>query len=120
MCRLFIGADPQLWASSTKSWRIEGMVTSVRLENYFWSILKEIAARDQMNIPQLLNKLYHESVNEGHDIHNYSSFLRVCCSRYLALQLTSEIPRNPTTALCELPVEEILQNEAQRLHSVIF
>ena len=48
MCRLFIGADAHLWDSSTKSWRIDGMVTSVRLENYFWTILAEIALRDQI------------------------------------------------------------------------
>ena len=36
MCKLFIKADPDLWVSTTHSLRIDGMVTSVRLENYFW------------------------------------------------------------------------------------
>jgi len=116
MCRLFIGADAHLWDSSTKSWRIDGMVTSVRLENYFWIILAEIALRDQSNIPQLLTKLYNESINEGHDLNNYSSFLRVCCSRYLTLQLTGHIPTNVDVSLSTLPADEILRSESKSLH----
>jgi len=116
MCRLFIGADARLWDSSTKSWRIDGMVTSVRLENYFWTILAEVALRDQSNIPQLLTKLYNESINEGHDLNNYSSFLRVCCSRYLALQLTGQIPTNVDVSLSTLPADEILHSESKSLH----
>ena len=42
MCRLFIEADPTLWESTTRSIRIDGMVTSVRLENFFWNALAEI------------------------------------------------------------------------------
>ena len=116
MCRLFIGADAQLWQSSTRSLRIDGMVTSVRLENYFWTALSEIASRDQMNIPQLLSKLYHESIDAGHDLGNFSSFLRVCCMRYLALQLTGHIPADKNTALESLPADEILRHEFLDLH----
>lgn len=116
MCRLFIGADPLLWVSSTKSLRIDGMVTSVRLENYFWSILTEIARRDHMNIPQLLSKLYHESIDAGHDLGNYSSFLRVCCSRYLALQLSGHIPLDRDIPLADVPVENVLNSEAKHFH----
>lgn len=116
MCKLFIGANTQLWLSSTKSLRIDGMVTSVRLENYFWSILIEIAARDHLNIPQLLTKLYHESIDAGHDLGNYSSFLRVCCTRYLALQLTGQIPTNLEIPLSDLPAEQILRSESSSLH----
>jgi len=35
MCQLFINADTTLWASHTKSLRIDGVVTSIRLENFF-------------------------------------------------------------------------------------
>ena len=37
MCELLIKADAKLWESTTRSLRIDGMVTSVRLENFFWS-----------------------------------------------------------------------------------
>ena len=33
MCKLFVNADPELWVSKTHSLRIDGMVTSVRMEN---------------------------------------------------------------------------------------
>jgi predicted DNA-binding ribbon-helix-helix protein len=87
MCRLFIGADPQLWESQTRSIRMDGMVTSLRLENMFWSVLEEIAAKDDFNVPQLLHQLYNESIDAGHDLGNFTSFLRVCCLRYIDLHL---------------------------------
>ena len=40
MCKLFIDADPALWASHTRSFRMDGMVTSVRLEDMFWRALE--------------------------------------------------------------------------------
>ena len=88
MCKLFIQADPELWRSATHSLRIDGMVTSVRMENYFWHILEEIARRDGMNTAQMITRLYHESIDAGHDLGNFTSFLRVCALRYQALQLT--------------------------------
>ena len=87
MCRLFIGANPQLWESQTRSIRMDGMVTSVRLENMFWMVLDDVAARDEMNVPQLLHQLYNESIDEGHDLGNFTSFLRVCCLRFIDLKL---------------------------------
>ena len=57
MCEMFIKADTKLWESTTRSLRIDGMVTSVRLENFFWSKLEEIARRDGMNVVQLITRL---------------------------------------------------------------
>ncbi|MBW8319720.1 MAG: ribbon-helix-helix domain-containing protein, partial [Rhizobium sp.] len=94
MCKLFIQADPGLWESQTKSLRIDGMVTRVRLENFFWMTLVEVGRRYGMTVIQLIAKLYHESIDAGHDLGNFSSFLRVCCGRYLALQLSGDIPAN--------------------------
>ncbi len=110
MCRVFIGADPQLWESQTRSIRMDGMVTSVRLEAMFWSVLEEIAARDDMNVPQLLHQLYNESIDEGHDLGNFTSFLRVCCMRFIDLRLKGLL-RDDATAL---PTDEILTREAEQ------
>lgn len=74
MCKLFIKADPTLWESHTRSLRIDGMVTSVRLENFFWTTLDEISRRDGMNSAQLIAKLYNESIDAGHDLGNFTSF----------------------------------------------
>lgn len=114
MCRLFVGADSELWTSQTRSIRMDGMVTSVRLENMFWTILEEIAAKDGMNVPQLLHQLYNESIDEGHDLGNFTSFLRVCCLRFIDLQLTGLLTAEPADGLEQLSADEILQREAQR------
>ncbi|MCL7998321.1 ribbon-helix-helix domain-containing protein [Brucella sp. 21LCYQ03] len=113
MCRLFIGAEQQLWQSVTRSLRIDGVVTSVRLENFFWSALEDIAGRDDMSVSRLLGKLYEESRAEGHDLDNFASFLRVCCGRYLALQVNGLIPSDRKAAISTLDAEEILRREKE-------
>ena len=114
MCRLFVGANPILWESQTRSFRLEGMVTSVRLENLFWLVLDDIAANDGLNVPQLLQQLYKESIEEGHDLGNFTSFLRVCCLRFLNLQVEGLIPANKTVGLENLSADGILAIEAER------
>jgi predicted DNA-binding ribbon-helix-helix protein len=115
MCRLFIGANSHLWESQTRSIRMDGMVTSVRLETMFWTVLEEIAAKDDMNVPQLLHQLYNESIDEGHDLGNFTSFLRVCCLRYIDLQLKGLLaPRGQENLLS---TNEILSLEASMRES---
>ena len=113
MCRLFVGADPDLWTSQTRSIRMDGMVTSVHLESMFWVILEEIAAKDDLNVPQLLHQLYNESIDEGHDLGNFTSFLRVCCLRFIDLQLKGLIPTSTSVGFESLSSNEILTQEAE-------
>ena len=113
MCRLFVGADPDLWTSQTRSIRMDGMATSVRLESMFWVILEEIAAKDDLNVPQLLHQLYNESIDEGHDLGNFTSFLRVCCLRFIDLQLKGLIPTSTSVGFESLSSNEILTQEAE-------
>lgn len=94
MCQVFISADPQLYAYRARSVRLHGVATSIRLENLFWQVLQEIAARDGYSLAQLCTKLYDELVAEHGAVDNFTSFLRACCTRYLALQLSGEIPRD--------------------------
>lgn len=116
MCKLFIEADATLWESTTRSLRIDGMVTSVRLENFFWTTLEEIGARDGMNVVQLITKLHHESIDAGHDLGNFTSFLRVCCGRYLALQLSGDVPTDKRLPIAGLDADGILHAERGRIH----
>ncbi|CCQ10481.1 hypothetical protein PALB_13480 [Pseudoalteromonas luteoviolacea B = ATCC 29581] len=111
MCQLFINADPSLWESVTRSLRIDGVVTSIRLEQYFWLILEEIAHRDAMNVNQLITKLYLESLDADHDISNFTSFLRVCCARFLSLIADGQLTRQTTGSLTELNAAKLLENE---------
>ena len=112
MLRNAWAADPALWASHTRSFRMDGMVTSVRLEEMFWRTLETIGERDDLTVPQLLHRLYNESLDYGHDIGNFTSFLRVCCLRFLDLQLRGLIPLERNVALSNLPADDILAIEA--------
>lgn len=112
MCQLFIDADPALWTSHTRSFRMDGMVTSVRLEEMFWRTLETIGHRDDLTVPQLLHRLYNESLDAGHDVGNFTSFLRVCCLRFIDLQVRGLIPQEVHVKISQLPSLDILSIEA--------
>jgi predicted DNA-binding ribbon-helix-helix protein len=84
MCELYVKADPILYESRSRSLRIRGVVTTLRLENQFWDILAEIAATDGMSTNQLIAKLYDEVMDYRGEVVNFASFLRVSCTRFLA------------------------------------
>ncbi|MFT0861106.1 ribbon-helix-helix domain-containing protein [Ancylobacter sp. G4_0304] len=114
MCKLFIEADSRLWQTRLKSVRLNGYSTSVRLENLYWQVLEEIAGRDGMSLPQLLARLHEELLFAHGGVENFASFLRVCCGRYLALQLEGDVPRDLGTPIRDLDADAILAREAQR------
>jgi predicted DNA-binding ribbon-helix-helix protein len=114
MCQLFISADDSLWSSKTKSLRIQGVVTSIRLEVFFWDILEELSFRDQMTVNQLITKLYLESLDADHDIGNFTSFLRVCCSRYLSLIADGDLFRETALPLEKVDAKNIIERETLR------
>ncbi|EON12792.1 MULTISPECIES: ribbon-helix-helix domain-containing protein [Pandoraea] len=93
MCNVYITADPIVYESRTRSLRIHGVVTTVRLENLFWDVLQEIAVREHSTTSQFAAKLYDElTVLRGEPPVNFASFLRVCCLRYLSLNSVGEKP----------------------------
>ena len=110
MCRVFVGADSRLWESQTRSLRMDGMVTSVRLENMFWTVLEDIAAEEGLNVPQLMHQLYNESLDAGHDLGNFTSFLRVCCLRFIDLQRRGLLQGGQNESLS---ADQILKLEAE-------
>ena len=108
MCRIFIGADPASYESRTRSVRLHGVVTSVRLENLHWEVLEEIAGRDGMSIAQLIEKLYDELVEERGAVGNFASFLRVCALRYENLIARGLIPRDADRSIRSLDADQVL------------
>ena len=86
MCEIYVKADPMLYESRSRSLRIHGGVTKIRLENHFWDILAEIVASDGYTTNQLIAKLYDELLDYRGEIDNFASFLRVSCLRYLTLR----------------------------------
>ena len=108
MCEIFIRAAPQSYACETRSLRLHGVATSVRLEVLFWNVLEDIARRDGMRINQLIARLHDELVDYRGEAANFTSFLRVCCLRYQMLQAEGRIPRDPGIALRSLDPRIVL------------
>jgi predicted DNA-binding ribbon-helix-helix protein len=83
MCHIFAGQDPRNYAFETRSVRLSGHVTSVRLEARFWAVIEDIAAVQAMTVPQFLTALHDEAMNIHGDVPNFASLLRCCCLNFL-------------------------------------
>ena len=84
MCRMFAQQPPQRYAYQTRSIRIGGHCTSIRLENVFWDILEEIAAREGSSVAKFVTTLYDEVLLQHGDVHNVASLLRCSCLVYVS------------------------------------
>ena len=97
MCQIYSGTEPELYQSVSRSVRINGVVTSLRLELRFWQILDEIASGEGVSTPQFLGKIHDEVVAARGDIPNFASLLRVICTVYLEKQAGLHTPVKATT-----------------------
>jgi predicted DNA-binding ribbon-helix-helix protein len=94
MCEIFAGQDPATYAHISRSVRLGGHATSIRLEASFWDILDEIAARQSLTTPRFLSTLYDEVLELHGHISNFTSLLRVACVLYLRRpELMAHLPR---------------------------
>ncbi len=84
MCKMFSGQSPDLYESHTRSIRLGGHATSIRLESAFWSILEEIAAEQGVSVPRFLTKLHDEVLDFRGEITNFTSLLRCACLTYVS------------------------------------
>ena len=85
MCGLYAKADAIVYESRTRSLRIHGVLTSIRMENSFWDMLTDVAAQEGLTTNQLIVTLHDELVERRNETTNFASFLRVCCLRYITL-----------------------------------
>jgi predicted DNA-binding ribbon-helix-helix protein len=83
MCRIFAGQDPETYESETRSIRLHGHSTSIRLERAFWTVLEAIAAGEGRTIPQFIEKLHDEVTELRGDVANFTSLLRCACLVHL-------------------------------------
>lgn len=98
MCRIYTSTDPELYECVTRSVRLQGCVTSVRLEREFWMVLEQLADREQLSAGQFISQLYSEVIEEKGSVGNLASLLRVVCAIYLKNQAVAE-PRLPARRL---------------------
>ncbi len=113
MCEIFISANPESYESRTRSVRLHGVVTSIRLENLHWEVLEEIGRRDGMSVTQLLERLYDELVAARGEAGNFASFLRVSALRYMGLQARRRIPMDVDVPIRSLDAERVLHELPQ-------
>ena len=92
MCRIFAGQDPERYAYETRSVRISGYPTSVRLEARFWRIIEEIAHAQGMTVGKFLSQLHDEALEIHGEVGNFASLLRCSCLVYLEQGMTSAEP----------------------------
>jgi predicted DNA-binding ribbon-helix-helix protein len=83
MCEFFVKADPILYESRSRTVRIHGVLTSIRLENMVWDILAEMASAEGKTTNSLISQLHDEILAHRNEVPNFASFLRITCMRYL-------------------------------------
>ncbi|MEC5291400.1 ribbon-helix-helix domain-containing protein [Aurantimonas sp. C2-6-R+9] len=88
MCQLFAGIPTKNYDSETRSVRLSGHATSIRLEAAFWHVLEELAADQAMPLSKFLTSL-HDEVSELHgEARNFTSLLRCACLLHLERMAT--------------------------------
>ena len=60
MCNIYVGASRASYGSTSRSIRIHGAVTSIRLKNEFRDIPEEMACSEDTAVPRFINTLYNE------------------------------------------------------------
>jgi len=83
MCEFFIKADPILYEQRSRTVRIHGVLTSLRLENMMWDTLAELAEEEGRTTNALIALFHDEIMAYRGEVPNFASFLRVTCMRYL-------------------------------------
>lgn len=88
MCEFFVKADPIQYEQRSRTIRIHGVLTSIRLENMVWDILAEMAEAEGCTTNHLIVQFHDEILAHRGEVPNFASFLRVTCMRFLRRKLT--------------------------------
>ena len=80
MCHLFASQCPDSYAFETRSIRLNGQSTSLRLEKVFWDILEDIAAAEGVTVPRFISTLHREILLLRGEVPNFTSHLRCICA----------------------------------------
>ena len=88
MCEFFVKADPIQYEQRSRTVRMHGVLSSLRLENMVWDILAEMAESEGCTTNALVSKFHDEILAHRGEVPNFASFLRVTCMRYLRRSAT--------------------------------
>lgn len=100
MCHIFAGQAPETYEFQTRSVRIGGHSTSIRLEAAFWSVLEQVAAHQGMSLGKFITKLHDEVLELHGEVRNFASLLRCSCLIYLD-EVRASAPAPRRTYACE-------------------
>jgi predicted DNA-binding ribbon-helix-helix protein len=95
MCEFFVKADPIKYEQRSRTVRIHGVLTSLRLENMVWDILAEMAEQEGCTTNALIATFHDEILAHRGEVPNFASFLRVTCMRYLRRMASAAQAANP-------------------------
>ena len=95
MCEFFVKADPIQYEQRSRTIRIHGVLTSIRLENMVWDILAEMAEEERCTTNSLIVQFHDEILAHRGEVPNFASFLRVTSMRFLRRRLTAAERRRP-------------------------
>lgn len=86
MCQIFAGQDPASYESETRSLRLNGQSTSIRLEAAYWEMLDQIAESEGFTTPAFISKLNAEVLELHGEARNFTSLLRCACLQFMRHQ----------------------------------
>ncbi|MEY3015823.1 MAG: ribbon-helix-helix domain-containing protein [Burkholderiaceae bacterium] len=85
-----LGQDHRIYQSQTRALRLDGVLTSLRLENQVWRTVERVARAERVSVTELLASLHRQARSTLGDDANFASFVRVTMMRYL----NQQIPRS--------------------------
>lgn len=92
MCQIFAHQPQRNYESQTRSIRIGGHATSVRLEMAFWDTLDEITGKEGISLGKFLTQIHDEVLDHHGEVNNFASLLRCCCLIYTSRSAVNPVP----------------------------
>ncbi|WP_428796431.1 ribbon-helix-helix domain-containing protein [Vibrio kasasachensis] len=83
MCSRFNYMDKNNLLVRSRSIRILGHSTSLRIESKYWDVLESIADKENKTRSELISEIYSEAIESGVDYNSFTSLLRVYCIVFL-------------------------------------
>jgi predicted DNA-binding ribbon-helix-helix protein len=84
VCQIYASQLPDTYAYVTRSVRLNGYSTSIKIEAKFWRVLEEIAQQEGVALTSFLATLHDEAEAIHGEVRNFASLLRCTCLVYLS------------------------------------
>lgn len=110
MCEFFVRADPIQYEQRSRTIRIHGALTSIRLENMVWDILAEMAEVEGRTTNALIALFHDEILSHRGEVPNFASFLRITCMRYLRRRASAKEDESASASLANEPFTIVSDN----------